>query len=314
MARPIAHRHLVARLGRVLVGGALFAAALAACNDVRSGTRRMAVIGDFGSDGPDERAVADMIRVAAVDDVLSVGDNDYSSELGLMRSHATYTRFVGQYYGEYLSPDPALNHFWPAPGNHDWYTPPDIRPYLEYFPMLPRTPAEGRYYTVSLAGTADLGGIDLFSLDSDHFEPDGRTLISKQAVWLQGALAASTACWKLVFFHHPPYSSGRPGMYFVPELRWPFGVWGADAVFSGHEHYYERLEVDGLPYFISGLGGFSKFAFLTNPPPQESRARYNEDFGALFVTVVENAIIFTFRDVNGKAVDTLTRVKNCARR
>jgi hypothetical protein len=266
---------------------------------------RLAVIGDFGSDSSDELHVAQLVDGAHPDFILSVGDNDYSSELGLMRSRATYDRFVGKYYGRYLADDAAQNRFWPVPGNHDWYVPVDIQPYLDYFAALPRTPAAGRYYEVLL------GSVHLFALDSDDHEPDGRSVTSTQAAWLKAALAASTACHKIVFFHHPPYSSGRTDMYFVRDLRWPFANWGADVVLSGHEHFYERSEVDGLPYFISGLGGFSKFDFLTNPPPPESRARYNEDYGALFIDVNDDHMTYRFNNVAGNEIDTLTVTKHC---
>ena len=43
---------------------------------------------------------------------------------------------------------------------------------------------------------------------SDPHEPDGIAMTSTQAVWLQAALAASTAPWNLVTMHHPPFSSG----------------------------------------------------------------------------------------------------------
>src|SRR5438105_3897204 len=83
--------------------------------------------------------------------------------------------------------------------------------------------------------------------DSDEHEPDGPTADAPQGGWLQRALAASTACFKVVYFHHPPYSSGN---FEVPRMRWPFKGWGADVVLAGHDHLYERFEVDGLPYFV----------------------------------------------------------------
>ena len=38
-------------------------------------------------------------------------------------------------------------------------------------------------------------------------------------------------------------------------MRWPFKDWGADVIMSGHDHLYERLNVNGLPAFIVGTGG-----------------------------------------------------------
>ena len=40
-------------------------------------------------------------------------------------------------------------------------------------------------------------------------------------------------------------------------MQWPFAAWGADAVLSGHAHAYERIERDGIVYFVNGLGGRS---------------------------------------------------------
>ena len=38
-------------------------------------------------------------------------------------------------------------------------------------------------------------------------------------------------------------------------MQWPFKDWGADAVLTGHDHIYERLLVNGIPYFVNGIGG-----------------------------------------------------------
>jgi tartrate-resistant acid phosphatase type 5 len=80
-----------------------------------------------------------------------------------------------------------------------------------------------------------------------------------QATWLRDRLSASTATWKIVYMHHPSFSSGQHGSSRA--LQWPYKEWGATAVLAGHDHTYERTLRDGLPYFVNGLGGRSKYVF-----------------------------------------------------
>jgi hypothetical protein len=40
---------------------------------------RLAAFGDYGWAGPDEQAVADMVKAWNVDDILALGDNNYVS-------------------------------------------------------------------------------------------------------------------------------------------------------------------------------------------------------------------------------------------
>jgi 3',5'-cyclic AMP phosphodiesterase CpdA len=75
--------------------------------------------------------------------------------------------------------------------------------------------------------------------------------------WLDEALAASTARWKVAVLHHPLYSSGRHGgdarVREVLEPRFVSG--GITAVFTGHDHHYERTHPQrGVTYFVSGGG------------------------------------------------------------
>ena len=50
---------------------------------------------------------------------------------------------------------------------------------------------------------------------------------------------------------------------------------------SGHDHDYERILVNGFPYFVNGLGGESLYSFGT--PISGSVSRYNSDYGAMLV-------------------------------
>jgi hypothetical protein len=88
-------------------------------------------------------------------------------------------------------------------------------------------------------------------------------------------------------------------------MRWPFRAWGAEVVLAGHDHTYERLAVDGIPYFVTGLGGSSKYDF-PGPPIAETQFRYNEDFGAMLVTANKSAITYDFLTADGVKRDTLT--------
>ena len=76
-----------------------------------------------------------------------------------------------------------------------------------------------------------------------------------QLAWLDETLAATTATWKIVALHHPPYSAGYQGSSqdardaFVPI----FERHGVQLVLSGHDHDYQRsIELDGVTYIVTG--------------------------------------------------------------
>ena len=57
--------------------------------------------------------------------------------------------------------------------------------------------------------------------------------------------------------HHPPFSISLHGGQRDLRERWTplFERYGVTAVFSGHDHCYERAERNGVHYFVSGGGG-----------------------------------------------------------
>lgn len=257
-----------------------------------------AVIGDYGDAGRDAQAVANLVRSWDPAFIITTGDNNYPDGAA-----STIDGNIGRYYHDYIGSyvgrfgsGAESNRFFPSLGNHDWETR-GAAPYLAYFSL----PGNERYYEVAQ------GPVHLFAVDSDPREPDGRTSSSTQAAWLRDALASSTACWQLVYFHHPPYSSAEHGP--TVEMRWPFREWGADAVLSGHDHTYERLEVDGLPYFVNGLGGRSRYRF--NAPVPGSVVRYNVGYGAMRVTASATEITYELITTAGAVVDSYTVTGGC---
>lgn len=256
-------------------------------------TIRFAAIGDFGSDLVPEAQVAELVRARAPDFVITLGDNNYfdGEERTIDRNIGKYYHaFIGHYAGAYGPGSPEAR-FFPAPGNHDWNTG-TLDPYLAYFTL----PGNERYYEFRR------GPVHFFVLDSDTHEPDGATADSAQATWLEQALAASEAPFKLVYFHHPPYSSGYH--LGTAAMRWPFREWGADLVLAGHDHNYERLLVDDLLYIVNGCGGAALRDF--NAEEVGARRGTPEVYGALFVTADPAAMTLDFVTPRGDLVDRVT--------
>lgn len=258
-------------------------------------TLRFAVIGDFGQAGGNEKGVAELVKGWAPDLVITTGDNNYPDGTAATidgNIGQYYAPFIHPYFGDYGDGSPTgTNRFFPTLGNHDTKTG-SGQPYLDYFTLY----GNERYYDFVR------GPVHFFALNSTLTEQDGRTVGSKQAIWLQNALAASDAPWKIVYFHHPPYSSSNHGS--TTALQWPFKEWGASIVLTGHDHGYERIVRDGFTYIVNGLGGVSRYSFGT--PIAGSVVRYNADFGAQLVTATETSLTLAFYTRTGALIDSIT--------
>lgn len=96
-----------------------------------------------------------------------------------------------------------------------------------------------------------IGDVLLVGLDSnDRGNAD-------QLAWLERTLRGSTARWKIVALHHPPYSAGYQGSSEdVRAIFSPlFERHGVQLVLSGHDHDYQRSKViGGVTYIVSGGG------------------------------------------------------------
>jgi tartrate-resistant acid phosphatase type 5 len=252
---------------------------------------RFAVIGDYGLVGKPAADVAALVKSWNPDFVITTGDNNYPDG-----AFETIDENIGQYYHEFIHPYKGVygpgapeNRFFPSLGNHDYYTQ-NAQPYFDYFEL----PGNERYYDFTW------GPLHLFAVNSNYQEPDGVGRSSAQAAWLRDGLAASELPWKIVYMHHPPYSSGYHGP--VDWIVWPFGEWGASAVLTGHDHHYERLDIDGVPFFVNGLGGGAIYN-LKQPQPG-SQVRFNRDWGAQLVTATRTQLKFEFYTRAGELVDT----------
>ena len=157
-------------------------------------------------------------------------------------------------------------------------------------------PGNERYYDFAR------GPIHFFVVDSDDHEPDGNSSTSTQGQWLQQQLAASTALYNVVYFHHPPFSSG--GTHgSTAGMQWPFKQWGADLVLSGHDHNYERLAEGGLTYLVDGSGAETRPMGST---VAGSVFRDASNTGALLIQANDLAMTFEYELASGAVIDSFT--------
>lgn len=281
-------------------------------------------------------AVAKMVDDWRVDFIATVGDNVYNSA----NSFRDVDQSVGQYYWSYIcpylgeyAPDnytqcfEKQNRFFPIVGNHDYKTASDetviggdnsqnkcgnkaddnLDPYYSFFTSSQlRADIGGRlrnYYMLHKGVQTDNRPLmGLFAINSDCREPDGKDKNSQQATWLREELAASSARFKLVFLHHPPFTSAKKREN--PEIRWDFKGMGADIVIAGHAHLYERLRINGVNYLINGLGGNVPRKFKEpKSVHSDSKFRYTWGQGAMLVEIGQDKADFRFIDLNRDTID-----------
>jgi len=248
-----------------------------------------AAIGDYGNNSDGEADVAELVKSWDPDFVITLGDNNYSDgELETIEEN------IGQYYCEFIyNPDapedlrcngPAAqdkeNRFFPSLGNHDVHED-NGAPYLLYFTL----PGNERYYTFRK------GPVEFFVIDSTPEDEDLLCCDSEQSIWLKNELANSDATFKLVYFHHSPYSTGDHGS--DEDMQWPFEDWGAHAVLSGHEHIYQRIHKKAypdFPYIICGVSGKSE------EECGEEELENEDDFDVLCIDDIHGAMKILVED------------------
>jgi 3',5'-cyclic AMP phosphodiesterase CpdA len=193
---------------------------------------RFAIIGDTGTGSRAQYEVAARLaasrEVFPFEFVIMLGDNIYGGERP--------QDFVKKFEIPYKALLDRKIPFYASLGNHD---DPNQR-YYKPFNMNGE-----RYYTF------EKGDVRFFALDSNYMD-------QAQQEWLAKELSTAKNTWKIAFFHHPLYSSGaRHGseVDLRAVLEPLFLKHGVSVVFSGHEHFYERLKPQkGIAYITQGGG------------------------------------------------------------
>ena len=80
--------------------------------------------------------------------------------------------------------------------------------------------------------------------------------------------------------------------------------YGVNAVFAGHEHFYERIKPQkGIYYFISGAGGKLRPGDVQKGSPLTEKA-YDQDMSFMLLEVSSDQIHFQVVSRTGETVDS----------
>lgn len=247
-----------------------------------------AAIGDSGTGKKEQYAVAQAMERAhektPYDLVLMLGDNIYGS--------GGSKRMVEKFEAPYRNLLARGVQFQASIGNHDAGKADEETAY-PLFNMGGR-----RYYTF----TRGEGLAQFFALDSSKMDRE-------QLAWIEKELAASNARWKIAFFHHPIYSSGRThgADRKLRELLEPLFVRaGVRLVLSGHDHFYERLKPQqGISYFVSGGAGKLRRGDINRKDPAFAFGN-DENHHFMLFEIGRDAITFRAIDLNGTEIEAGT--------
>jgi 3',5'-cyclic AMP phosphodiesterase CpdA len=252
---------------------------------VAESSLRFAVLGDTGTGDRAQYDVgAQLARSRMVfpfEFVIMLGDNMYGGERP--------QDFVKKFSLPYKALLDEKVPFYASLGNHD---DPNQR-FYEPFNMNGE-----RYYTFKKDKLGN-PGVRFFALDSNYMQ-------KAQLDWLERELKGSDSPWKIAFFHHPLYSSGaRHGseMDLRQQLEPLFVKYGMSTVFSGHEHFYERLKPQsGIYYFTAGGSAKLRVGNIMKTPM--TALGFDTDYTFMLVEITGDKMYFQTLTRSGKMIDS----------
>lgn len=248
---------------------------------LKANSIRFAVIGDSGTGGREQYAIAEQMETfrqkVRFDFVIMLGDNIYGGH--------SPKDFANKFERPYKPLLDAGVKFYASLGNHD---DPDVERLYKPFNM-----GGERYYFFKK------GDIAFFVLDSNYMDP-------KQLDWLTQNLRNSQAKWKIAYFHHPLYNDGKshgPDVDLRSQIAPLFRHYGVNAVFSGHEHVYERLKpVDNISYFV--LGNSGKLMSHDLRRSEQIQSGYDTGRSFMIVEIAGDDLFFQTISATGSTIDS----------
>ena len=222
---------------------------------------RIGVIGDSGFGEAVTFQLAEEMASHHPEMVIHTGDLVYN----VYQDPSPPEAFIQKFY----QPMADLLHnapIYPVFGNHEGYGDTYWRDRPFYYTAFPAL--ENGYNGEDFGGISgqrewyafSRGDYQFIFLNSQQFYY--AELREEQNAWLQERLRGSTSLTNIVVFHIPPFTSGRHRDDGIPiRQAWVplFEYANVALVLTGHDHNYERLELNGITYIVSGGGSSSLY-------------------------------------------------------
>jgi len=235
---------------RVVTVMALVALALCALLAVANAGLAWTVIGDWGSRNPKGFA-KDMAKnsdKAKSKFTMAIGDNFYFKGVKSTKDKLWRTIYESIYTQRFFQ-----KRWYVVAGNHDHYG--NIQAQLDYTKKSKRWYFPKLYYNFSKS----IGGgekVEFFMLDT--YQLYDRHKPGNQLTWLEGALKASTAKWRIVVGHHQVYSLGGTSKYMKKYIEGILEKYQVAAYINGHHHTLQHHKSKKVHYIVVGNTGLSK--------------------------------------------------------
>ena len=222
--------------------------------------------------------------------LFTAGDNTYPSG-----SPRQFQNCFNPTWGRYKE------RIHPAIGNHDYLTP-GAQGYFGYFGAAAGDPRQGWY-------SFDLNGWHIIVLNSECSQVKGCQAGSPEEKWLKADLAAHPARCSLAIWHHPRFSSGSHGNDPITQDFWKdLYAAGVEIVINGHDHDYERFDLQdpngspdparGIREFVVGTGGALLYD-LPGKPVANSQKFIDGTYGVLALTLYPDHYDWEFVPLSG---------------
>lgn len=276
----------------VLVGSLIWAASAVAAE-----TAAFITFGDWGYGTQDQRAVADAAtrycKQQPCEFVLTLGDNFYNFGVWTTRD------FKWKSYYKDIYKDLNLP-FYAAIGNHDERG--RIQAQIDYHKVDPSWNMPGPYYSIKIPSAPSAARnpvVEIFVINNgdDEFQPD-------EKLWLEKALKASTATWRILALHKPIISNGSRGddSSGINDQLVPVICGKIDIVLSGHDHFFSHLRGPWKgcmqDQLIVGTGGKSLRRVTTEDPRTLSAGSF---YGFGWISATPKMLTFKMIKTDGTA-------------
>lgn len=124
--------------------------------------------------------------------------------------------------------------------------------------------------------------------------------------WVKNDLAATNKTWKVVMIHEPGWSAngGHGNNTTIQSVYQPlFEQYHVALVLAGHNHYYARAMVNGIPELTVGTGGAPLYTPASGQPNIVFTYKGN---GYARFSISGNTLTGSFVNSSGTVVDTFT--------